>query len=851
MTDWLTPFLTASPAMAWFFLGIGTPWALVLLPRRDWRDWTMITGLALALGPVFGTTWLFILGTVAKFDFLTALTGTIIVAVIGLLIAWSRRSKPVPDDAVIPDDGLRFPALKWALLAMMTIGVVAMIWDTAFWPFLRYDTLWTFGYNPKIFILHREIPSWIDYYPQNVPLTFTFADLAWGEHNDHAARAAVPWFFLSTILATYLLGWCVFRSRMVGLLSAGLWTLLPSSLVWASSGDLEHPMVTYFTLAALFFILAWRETKHETRYAILSGLCLSGAMWTKPTAGAFVMGVVLVLAVVTVIAYRRQSWAWWWSRVRIMVRAGLASAPIGGMWYFRNILAGHAWTNLPASYWTDLAQRSGMQLTWLYVIAAVASLYLITRQHRTPHQLALTIAGIALLSIAILPTLLSIPEGGWTSDTTWDWLNGFREPYRRLNALEFVLILIGTGLLIWSGRHEWQRLSLPTRQGIWLMVGLGAPFFAVYFWSFSYHYRLGLTVLPLMLTPLVALFTAWLMPIILQNRLRKTAMIVMVVTLSLIAPVAASYHTLLNTFKEDGVRSDREKYAYANPALMDTVGFLEDYAAQHGDKNYHILAPGENRLAFFLPEWDVDDETLPAEINDLEDYDLFIPLFAPFLWRTSNLYPNQVQAWLDIAGVYPPPQNGQLPPDGPHGQPMPRVLVPTSPVFDDGTFRYIVYEVDASAAYADIVPENPLDEVVFGDVMQLLGYDISTRTLTPGETITIKFYWQGTPAGPPQRDYTIYVHFWSTKTGDLLTQADGGLMYGLFPTRFLTPGLALQDRRDWTVPADLPSGPVEMRVGVYVPDGPRLDATIMGQPAGDGVTIATDLMIARQMPFGG
>jgi hypothetical protein len=463
-----------------------------------------------------------------------------------------------------------------------------------------------------------------------------------------------------------------------------------------------------------------------------------------------------------------------------------------------------------------------------------------------------TIVGIVLISIAILPTLLSIPEGGWTQDTTWDWLNGLREPYRRLNIVEFVLIALGTGLLVWSGLEEWRQVSRPTRQGIWLMLGLGAPFFAVYFWSFSYHYRLGLTVLPLLLTTLVALFTAWLLPIIMQNRLRRAASVFMVISLGMIAPVAASYHTWLNTFKEDGVRTDREKYAYANPALMDTVAFLEQYGSEHGQGSHRVLAPGENRLAFFFPEWDIDDETLPVEITDLEGSDLFIPLLAPFLWRTSGLYPNQVQAWLDIADVYPPPQNGNLPPDGPHGEPMPKVLVPISPVFDDGTFRFVVYEVDALAAYTDIVPENPLDEVVYGNVIQLLGYDLSSQVLIPGETLTIKFYWRGTPAGPPLRDYAVYVHFFDAETGDFITQADGGFMYGLFPTRFLTPGLVLQDRRDWLVPPDLPAGPVIMRVGIYLsPDGPRLDATAAGEVVGDGVDIADELIIAQPLPFGG
>ncbi len=438
-TDWSTPFLTVTPWMIWFFLGIGVPYALWLLPRRDWRDWTMVIGTALALGPIVGTTWLFILGTVGKFEFTTALAGTIILAGIGAFFAYQRRTESY-DGTPLPDDGYRFPLLKWVLLVMMGIGWLAMAWDTAYWPFLRYDTLWTFGYNAKIFMLYEEIPKWIDYYPNLVPLTFTWGDLAWGSHNDHAARAAVPWFFLATVFATYLLGWRVYRSRLTGLLTAGLWLLLPSSLVWASSGDLEHPMAIYFTLAAVFFILAWREKERQARYAILSGLMLGGAMWTKPTSGAFVLGVGLVFLVTIFKAWQQRDPRYFWQRFRLMATVGLASAPIGGMWYIRNILAGHRWTNLPPEYWQELSQRSGMQLVWLYAIAVLGSLFLLHwhwRNWQRDWRLAVPIVGLGLLSIAILPTLLSVPDGGWTNDTSWDWVNGFREPTRRFTLVEF------------------------------------------------------------------------------------------------------------------------------------------------------------------------------------------------------------------------------------------------------------------------------------------------------------------------------------------------------------------------------------------------------------------------------
>jgi hypothetical protein len=70
-------------------------------------------------------------------------------------------------------------------------------------------------------------------------------------------------------------------------------------------------------------------------------------------------------------------------------------------------------------------------------------------------------------------------------------------------------------------------------------------------------------------------------------------------------------------------------------------------------------------------------------------------------------------------------------------------------------------------------------------------------------------------------------------------------MWGLFPTRLLTPGLVLQDRREWQFPSGVRPGPAVLRIGVYTPrpGGLRLPATVNGEPVGDGVVLETEIQI--------
>lgn len=586
-----------------------------------------------------------------------------------------------------------------------------------------------------------------------------------------------------------------------------------------------------------------------TRYALIAGLMAGAAMWTKPTAGAFVLGVGLVFGIAVVYAWWRRDSEWLAGKFRLVLLTLASAAPLGGMWYGRNVWLGHHWTDLPPRYWQSFAQRSGMQLHWLWLLAGLVAIGLVVKEWKSERRvknLAVPLVALVLLSMAILPTALSIPEGGWTQETSWGWINGFREPDQRLNLTEGMLLLAGLGLLIWSvWRQVWDRLGQEYQQAILLTTGIGLPFFTVYFWSFSYHYRLVLTVMPLIFAPIAALLVAYLLPIVTHNRLRQWATVAIVVLLCLPALVAATYHTALNTLNDTGRDTDREKYAYGNPALMQLVNVLEIYAETHQRDHLRILAPAENRLGFFFPTWEIDDKTIPTDVDDLQGYDLFVNYAADFLWETYRLIPNQVQAWTKLAWVYPLPDwDKEWSLDGPYGAAMPRVLKPAVQVLDDGKDHYEVFVINVESATTEIVPENPLHEVVFGDAFELLGYDLPTLTFKPGESFTLKLYWRGTIHAPLPKDYSIYVHLRDPETGEVLDQVDGSFMYNLFPTRLLTSGMVFQDRREWRIREDVRPGTAELWIGFYDPVTlVRLPVTVGGVAVGDGVMLEGEITV--------
>src|SRR5579859_1836750 len=98
--DWLQPTFLLLPALIWMCFGVGIPWALALLPRADWSRRIEVFALAIALGPAFTTTGMFVLGTFGHWSIASILLISALIAALGLTLA--LRQRPVDRRASPP-----------------------------------------------------------------------------------------------------------------------------------------------------------------------------------------------------------------------------------------------------------------------------------------------------------------------------------------------------------------------------------------------------------------------------------------------------------------------------------------------------------------------------------------------------------------------------------------------------------------------------------------------------------------------------------------------------------------------------------------------------------------------------
>jgi len=81
-----------------------------------------------------------------------------------------------------------------------------------------------------------------------------------------------------------------------------------------------------------------------------------------------------------------------------------------------------------------------------------------------------------------------------------------------------------------------------------------------------------------------------------------------------------------------------------------------------------------------------------------------------------------------------------------------------------------------------------------------------------GDALQIDLHWQ--PLRALEADYTSFVQVLDAN-GDKIAQSDhqaGGIYY---PTSLWRPGETLRDRHTLVLPADAPSGPYRLLVGMY------------------------------------
>ncbi len=146
------------------------------------------------------------------------------------------------------------------------------------------------------------------------------------------------------------------------------------------------------------------------------------------------------------------------------------------------------------------------------------------------------------------------------------------------------------------------------------------------------------------------------------------------------------------------------------------------------------------------------------------------------------------------------------------------------------------------ASATPTTPALPLD-ARFADGIHLVGADVTPQTIQPGGTLLVTLFWQADT--PPQKRYTVFTQLIDAG-GRLVAGFDGEPAGGSAPTTGWKPNTTVIDRRAIALPADLPPGPLSVRVGLYAwPDTTRLPVTSASTPITDN---AVEVMTVQASP---
>ena len=800
MPYYLTETFAVLPAFLWVYVVLGGSWALALLPRADWHDRPLLVMTAFAMGSMWLSAMMFMLGSFNR-PYLTlpnVLGGIALLTVIGL-IGWLVRLKLTPAPVLTKPTPLN--GWEYTLIGLIGLGVIIRWVVVSYWAFTAYDALWVYGYEGRLYFLKGFIPNTIGYYPQFLPLQYTFGQLVYGGISDSAARAVLPFLQLGTVLAVYSFGDRLFN-RATGLVLASLWFFGSHVAQWSRMGDLEIALTFLWMASSTFLLLAWKGER-PTHYAALSGLMFGTAMWIKPTAAGFALGLILLtLAEGLRVRFRLKAWL---PLFKIACIVAITCAPLGSVWYLRNMLLGHPPIEFPSEFWYTLAERGGGQV--LPILLSLSALIIAQWKMFTSRTRVWVGLGMSLLLMGILPSASARFWNVTDSNPLSAWylfpsLTGLP----RFGVLEYSLIVLGL-LIIWRPLRASMNWNEPTQRIMLWVMWLVIPYFMLYFWRYSYHYRLRFAILPLLLLPLAVVLARWIG----QSKGRGIQLAIIALSLpSMIVPfhdIYAGWDWLWSGKLTD----DTAKQAIGNPALMWMVEGFRIYAEENGQPPI-VIAPNVQRLPFFFPLADIRIDHAPTRLQELDGATYFV-----------NSHP-------DGTGLYqhiPPHENQVLSALGRED------IMRKAWWKDDGIFRYEIYELFTERRFIQPETNNPLlNDVRFGEFAQLIGHNISSLDFPLGEQRTLELLWQ--VHSPASEDYMIFIHLLDAN-GNLRQNWDAPVALDedghYYSTRVWEAGEYIIDRRRIRLTNDsIPLGEgYQIAIGMYnLTSGERIPITLDG-----------------------
>ncbi len=438
--------------MQTFFAWVLT--ALVILAAYAWADWfisrspaasndiwlPLLVTLALSTGSLT-----LIMFWEALLGLSLTLWGSLIPYFCLMLPGWWLHRPTRPKLAIPKTTPRRI------LLSLLLLICAGILFNSVYWPFNRADTLGIYAFYGQYMADNRaiaDLPGALtvyEAYPIFIPLTYTYAYLASGWHNEALAALFPALLSVGCLAAVYSLGTAM-QGRLAGWLAAILLALTPTFSSWASSGYVDLPMAYFYMLAALF---AWRlwHANHWSD-AFLMGIALGLAAWTKNAA----LAAIPMVAVWLVWAWLRQQIGW--RQIALLATiTGFVAAP----WYVRNWIDANL--ILPPTAWTEQAQQT---LDTLFIIVTRPQDYSVTG---VVILVSLFSAAAQLIRLRLnnpalfLLLLWTLPFYG-----LW-WLAASYDPRFILMFLPLLCVLAGvqfTQLWLWLPANWQQRLLPPT-----------------------------------------------------------------------------------------------------------------------------------------------------------------------------------------------------------------------------------------------------------------------------------------------------------------------------------------------------------------------------------------------------
>lgn len=207
-----------------------------------------------------------------------------------------------------------------------------------------------------------------------------------------------------------------------------------------------------------------------------------------------------------------------------------------------------------------------------------------------------------------------------------------------------------------------------------------------------------------------------------------------------------------------------------------------------------------------------------------------------------------------------PPWSGEVAvlawPDGQavqdkHALPLPADLAPgdytlvvsLKQLYKDGAERWLsLAGSEATELHVDLgalslpEPSQPVAQGNLGDMVRLVGYDLSPADVAAGAGLPLTLTWQCLAA--MDADYTVFVHLVGEDKRPL-AQTDGQPLGGTYPTSYWHAGERLADPYILEIPSDVPPGEYELLAGMYLlATGERLSLLDAGgQVLGDSIPL--------------